>query len=331
MAAVDLVWRSPEFKIKKVINRVIEILESRLSNNPLKNAQIFDALSKYKTFFYEDPNSILDQIDSLLKSSDASANDLAYGVYSKQFEEAIGTPYWEAIQQLSTDQKELFWIKATLGVSEHSMSKVDLLVNLLEITNPLSIPAFEKFLKFPDFYLSDSVNAFFLAYAGLAKYQAMPPFKANVTDLRWKSWELVGHLVFWEHSNLANKNPLNSGKSTFKYLLDLPVQHVIEALAHLPSSHYALQFTSKYNNIDLSTKYPQEFKVVLDRYLSDFWNLISATSIHTKEKLIRLLKENCIKLGDLNTLSILYPYTEKESEFRSCFREIYREISTRIN
>jgi len=138
----------------------------------------------------------------LIKPNEPSAQEQAYHLLMRMFEEIFQDSYCEAIGNLSIDNYTLLFTMAALGAPEWSLSKGYILGELGRKGDARAVQAFSKYAVLPDAkanHMHDAVEAFAWAVVGLSRYEDnFPQIKRPMTADEF-TWYTLGEILFWMH------------------------------------------------------------------------------------------------------------------------------------
>jgi hypothetical protein len=187
-----------------VSERIKGLLSGFHSSNIFLSTTIIEAMCAYG--MVESPVDNAEacrEIAEILSSPDsAEANEAAYGVISKIFEDVFEGVYYDAIEQLSPDERSRLYTMAALGAPRGAFDVGWILARLIETGSEGSLPAFLRFttgLDDDSMFPQEVAAQFVLAHVGCAKYLQMPVRLADVTTDDRRAWQYYGEILFWLH------------------------------------------------------------------------------------------------------------------------------------
>jgi DNA replication protein DnaC len=136
------------------------------------------------------------------KEVDEVYNLFAYNAWSKILEEVYQGVYYEAIELLEKDELRRFLTMAALGASSYASFVATILKRLLELDDPRTLAAFEKWAAIPDhkpFMIHDAIESFLLGIVGLARYTDNPPLLKRPQRDDEAAWQCYREILFWLH------------------------------------------------------------------------------------------------------------------------------------
>lgn len=136
------------------------------------------------------------------KEPDEVQNQFVYTAYMKIFEDVFQGVYNEAIERLEKDELRRFLTMAALGAPSDALFVGTILNRLLELDDPRTLPAFEKWAAIPDhkpFMIQDAIEAFLLGIVGLARHTDNPPLLKRPQRDDEAAWQCYREMLFWLH------------------------------------------------------------------------------------------------------------------------------------
>ena len=136
------------------------------------------------------------------KEPDEVQNQFAYSAYTKIFEEVFQGVYDEAIERLEKDELRRFLTMAALGAPSDAFFVGTILNRLLELEDPRTLPAFEKWAAIPGhkpFMILYAIESFLLGIVGLARYTDNPPLLKRPQRDDEAAWQCYREILFWLH------------------------------------------------------------------------------------------------------------------------------------
>ena len=199
--------------IEGVAERISDTLRSELvsrlesfdyAGNLMLSTAIVDALARLGALESVcSPGDAENEFRAVLSQpNETSAQEQAYHLLMRMFEEVFQDSYFEAIGNLSTDDRTLLFTMAALGAPEWSLSKGYILGELGRKGDVHAVPAFRKYAVLPDAKandMHDAVEAFAWAVVGLSRYEDnFPQIKRPMTADEF-TWYTLGEILFWMH------------------------------------------------------------------------------------------------------------------------------------
>lgn len=170
---------------------------------------------------------INNEIENTLILDDSESNQLAWQLFSRQFDHPFDHLYWEKIQELDESKKKLLLNKACLGASSSDNFFLGILLRQLSEFNDLKIaPAIAKWTILPDkksIIPQESINAFIIAHEAIG-YLKYPLPKNRGVPKTAEDFTLLacGELYYWCNRKDIEKpqishHTLNARTTILKY------------------------------------------------------------------------------------------------------------------
>jgi hypothetical protein len=212
---------------------MIEFLNSLPTTNVIMNSAIIEAMMSYDLV---EPIASTDQVaaelEEILRSPDDSeAHQRANGAVSSIFEDVYQGVYYEVIESLPKKSRVRLFTMAALGAPDYAMLTDWILGRLVELGDPASLPAFEKWSSPPDsgsFAPQDATSRYVAAVIGRAAFAAEPPGPGPEDTDDFRAWSLYGAILHWVYRPGLSDAERNSACAPLweRLLLDLPFEAV---------------------------------------------------------------------------------------------------------
>jgi hypothetical protein len=180
---------------------IAETLTSFRTSNLMLSSQLVETMMAYDLIEppvnSEELSRELAEIIS--RPDDPVAQQSAHGIISNMFD-LFGDTYHEAVHELAANDHTTLFTMAALALPSYSMSGDYILSRLLEIDDPRTLPAFERFVQKLDaqaFCPQDSDACFVLGHVGCAKYIDSPRQLIDVNTDDDRAWQCFGEIIFW--------------------------------------------------------------------------------------------------------------------------------------
>jgi hypothetical protein len=181
---------------------LIEFLGSLPSTNVFLNSAIIDAMMSYDLVepIVSAEHAARELQELLELPNDPEAQQRANGAVNSIFEDIYQGVYYEAIESLPKDARVRLFTMAALGAPNYGMFTDWILNRLVELGDPASFPAFEKWCSPPDgssFSPQDATRCYIAAVIGRSAFAAAPPaLEAEESDDRC-AWWAYGAILHW--------------------------------------------------------------------------------------------------------------------------------------
>lgn len=208
--------------------QIAELLEASLDNRDVMlNSLIFDVLSGLGALEVEaeqHASRVVAEIDAILESDDEYTDQLAWGVYSCQFDHPLSNSYCEVINCLEEPKAKKFFTKACRGADSASTFFLDILIERLADFDDIgSSKAIEHWARLPEKKSSmpqSAIDTFIAAYSALGRMNAaLPDIGSDGGTLADRVLLAYGELLYWaKRTNIAD-SLVETESSTAKSLL----------------------------------------------------------------------------------------------------------------
>lgn len=139
--------------------------------------------------------------DALADPDDPDHQQQAYSIISRMFEDVFQGVYFEAIETLDQEKREMLYVMAARASLEpdHVFMRDFIIGKIVRSSNPRAVAVLRQLASPPSqsFYPQGVVSGFALAFIGLASHDAEPPQpKGPVREVEY-AWHLYGEILFW--------------------------------------------------------------------------------------------------------------------------------------
>lgn len=189
-------------------NQIIGALQASLDKlGIMMNTAIFEALRGLGALEEDEHNHvpvIQREIEEALNADSAESDEMAWGLFSCQFDHPFDAPYWEEIQGLEDSRKKLFLTKACRGASTPYVSFLGILIRQLsEFNDPDIAFAIAPWTTLPDkmsFIPQDVLEVFVVAHEALGYLGAPLPRSRGDPEIAPDHALLAcGELYYWSN------------------------------------------------------------------------------------------------------------------------------------
>lgn len=209
-------------------SQIIEALQASLDKlGVMMNGIIFEALGGMGAL-EEDENNYISvvrqEIEEVLSADSIDSDEMAWGLYSRQFDHPFDTAYWEEIQGLDDSRKKRFLTKACRGASTSFVFFLGILIRRLsDFNDPGTATVIDRWTALPDkksVFPQEAIDVFISAHEALGHLGAQLPLSRGVPECASDHALLAcGDLYYW--SNRTDVNDPQSADQT------LPARRVL--------------------------------------------------------------------------------------------------------
>jgi len=221
---------------RRLTGESLEKVKSMLSNFETNNIMLNTALIDISLPFglIETPIGIKqaeEEIKEVLQSPECQEIlEKASRIVTNQLEDIYQGVYYEAIKNLAQEDKIRLYTLAALGSPSYSFFTDWLLLELLKLNDPKTLPAFQRWATELD---PASINPFEAAtcYAcacvGCSLFMDSPPRLKNLGSDNHLAWQTYGEILFWIHkSGLSDEEIQRHCLPLWKKLQKIPFEAV---------------------------------------------------------------------------------------------------------
>ena len=193
--------------------RIIDALRASLDKlGVMMNGIIFEALGGMGALEEDEHNYISvvrQEIEEVLGAEGVESDEMAWGLFSRQFDHPFDATYWEEIQGLDDSRKKLFLTKACRGASASYTFFLGILIRQLsDFNDPDAASAIARWTALPDkegVIPQEAVEAFVAAHEALGHLGApLPQSRGDTANAPNRALLACGELYYW--SNRADVN-----------------------------------------------------------------------------------------------------------------------------
>ncbi len=194
--------------------QIIDSLQSSLDNlGVMMNGIIFEALGGMGALEEDEHNYIpvvQQEIKEVLSADGVESDEMAWELFSRQFDHPFDAAYWEEIQGLDDSRKKQFLTKACCGASTPYVFFLGILIRQLsDFNDPDTASAIAPWTKLPDkksFIPQDAIEVFVVAHEALGHLGAsLPRLRGEPASAPDHALLACGELYYWSNrSDLGN-------------------------------------------------------------------------------------------------------------------------------
>ncbi|WP_319463027.1 NERD domain-containing protein [Micromonospora sp. RTP1Z1] len=183
---------------------IVAVLEGLHTDHIMLSSLLLETLNAYGLLdLPEKHDHIAAEIEEVLENpTDRQYQERAYGIFSSQFEDIVGPPYFAALEALAPERRVALLTVAALGATSDSFWLDTLLKELIRAADPQTLPAFQYWASHLDTEtpFKQGVGAsYMLAMAGCALFLGEPPQLLSCRTQAEEAWQCYGGIVFWLH------------------------------------------------------------------------------------------------------------------------------------
>lgn len=186
----------------EVREEVESVLGTLQSSHIFLNTAIAEAMLAYGML--QPPvatDDVASELADILQSpEEPSACRRAYYALSNIFEDVYQDAYWNAVEQLSRDERVQLLIMGALGAPDDRMLTTSwILCELLRLGDSRSLPAYRRWARTLDLASAcpqEALTCYVLGMRGCAQYLDEPPSFAQVRDGATRAWQAYGAIIF---------------------------------------------------------------------------------------------------------------------------------------
>lgn len=193
--------------------QIIDTLQSSLDKlGVMMNGIIFEALGGMGALEEDERNYISvvrQEIEEVLSADGIESDEMAWGLFSRQFDHPFDAAYWEEIQGLDDSRKKLFLTKACRGASASYTFFLGILIRKLSDFNDSdAASAIARWAALPDkegVIPQEAIEAFVAAHEALGYLGApIPQSRGDTANAPDRALLACGELYYW--ANRADVN-----------------------------------------------------------------------------------------------------------------------------
>ncbi|KAF0809667.1 NERD domain-containing protein [Alcanivorax sp. S71-1-4] len=194
--------------------QIIDALQSSLDKlGFMMNGIIFEALGGMGALEEDEQNHIpvvQQEIKEVLNADDVESDEMAWGLFSRQFDHPFDAAYWEEIQGLDDSRTKQFLTKACRGASAPYVSFLGILIRQLsDFNDPDTASAIAPWTELPDkksFIPQDAIEVFVVAHEALGHLGAsLPLLRGDPASAPDHALLACGELYYWSNrSDVGN-------------------------------------------------------------------------------------------------------------------------------
>jgi len=209
---------------------LVDALEALLpSLNPIFSGMVVEALEgmgalEDQSFEYSDVVKV--ELQAILSGPcNAESCKHAWAAYLCQFDHPFSSRYFEAINELGSDEKKEFLRMACLGAEDPGIFLTSVIQELAESNDPLVAPALRRWLELPkveSFMPQEAIAAFIWAHAAFGMLgMELPARQLAGQSMAGLALESLGDLYYWIHrGDLAPSAIEAKSSGALKCLID---------------------------------------------------------------------------------------------------------------
>lgn len=210
--------------------QIINTLDSALNKvNFMLNSCIIEALNSLGALEQDKDNHvhmIHSEINSILQSDDTLSDELAWGIYSSQYDHPFSESYWEEVHNLDITSLKTLLIKACRGANKFNSFFIgDLIEDLAEINDQSVVSVLIPYTSLPpkDHSMPQgAIEAFVNAHEALGKFAVELPHQRDVIQAEADIALLAcAELLYWIQRKIStpqnSSHTLNARNILLKY------------------------------------------------------------------------------------------------------------------
>jgi len=318
--------------------QIIDALQDSLDKlGVMMNTMIFEALRALGALEEEEWDHlpvIRQEIDDVLNSTGFESDEMAWGLYSRQFDHPFEASYWEEIQELKEQKKKLLLTKACRGAEAPYLTFLGILIKqLADFGDRDSASAISKWTVLPDkksFMPQDAVEVFVRAHEALGHLGvSLPEFRGDPVTAVDHALLACGELCYWSCRRDIETSDISKYTASARGTLLVHSQCAgASALNTVTSSVRSME--PEHRSIVL--KYPEMAAMIcrealkkIDSQMPYFEHSFISDTVNTAVFSIQVLGE----CGDINDLLSLREFSDNELYGVSALRAI-KQIEDRV-
>jgi energy-coupling factor transporter ATP-binding protein EcfA2 len=311
-----------EWNVSRLTREVREEVESVLgtfqSSHILLSTAIVEALLAYDMLQPSvTANDVTGELAAILESpEDPSARGRAYHVLGNIFEEVYQNAYWDAVEQLSRDERVQLLTMGALGAPDDSMFTTSwILRELLRLADPRSLPAYRRWattLNLASVCPQEALTCYVLGMRGCAQHLDQPPSLEQLQNGTTRAWQAYGAIIFvLNKPGLSLPEQRTAAASSWKLLLKDFSLDTVNPLLELEHADSGIHGGDPRIIHTLCSTFPDEVRQVLELGLANHSRLAPAfTRIYLREDARASLIRWLGVVGDRESAQLLEPLVD---------------------
>jgi hypothetical protein len=227
--------------------------------------------------------------DILQSPEEPSARRRAHHALGNIFEDVYQNAYWDAVEQLSRDERVQLLIMGALGAPDDSMLTTSwILRELLRLGDRRSLPAYRRWattLNLASVFPQEALTCYVLGMRACAQYLDQPPSLAQLEDGTTRAWQAYGAIMFVLSKPGASLSEQRTAAALWWKLLieDCPL-NAVYPLLELEHADSGINDGDPRMTQTLCSAFPDEVRQILEIGLANHGRLTPAfTRMHLRE------------------------------------------------
>lgn len=299
---------------------VADALSRLETSNVMLSTQLVETMMVYDLIESPvDPQQLGQQLAELVaRPRDPEAQSAACGIVSNMFEVIFDDAFYQAVEQLAPADRTTLFTMAALGAPPYSMSAGYSLSQLLDVDDPSTLPAFERFAQELDdasTFPQDVAKCFVLGHMGCARYLDSPRQLEDLSTQDRRAWQCYGEILFWLHkSGLPEKEVIRRCEPVWNSLrTDLAFQSV-DPLRRLAQAN-DMNYNRPYGPIQtMLAMFQDTIREIVEYGIQHRCNLTALDHRFTGDGITRELTTFLIhtlgQIGGRESVRVLSPFAE---------------------
>lgn len=188
--------------------QIVDALQASLDKlGVMMNGIIFEALGWMGALEDDERNYVpvvQQEIEEVLSADGVESDEMAWGLFSQQFDHPFDAAYWEEIQGLDDSRKKFFLTKACRGASASFTFFLGILIRQLsDFNDPDAASAIARWTALPDkkgVMPQEAVEAFVAAHEALGHLGApLPQSMGDTANAPDRALLACGELYYWSN------------------------------------------------------------------------------------------------------------------------------------
>jgi hypothetical protein len=227
--------------------------------------------------------------DILETPEEPSACIRAYHALGNIFEDVYQNAYWDAVEQLSRDERVQLLIMGALGAPDDSMLTTSwILRELLRLGDGRSLPAYRRWattLNLASVFPQEALTCYVLGMRACAQYLDQPPSLARLEDGTIRAWQAYGAIIFVLNKPGASLSEQRTAAALWwKLLMEECPLNAVYPLLELEHADSGINDGDPRIIQTLCSAFPDEVRQILEIGLANHGRLTPAfTRMHLRE------------------------------------------------
>jgi energy-coupling factor transporter ATP-binding protein EcfA2 len=227
--------------------------------------------------------------DILQTPEEPSACSRAYHALGNIFEDVYQNAYWDAMEQLSRDERVQLLVMGALGAPYDSMLTTSwILRELLRLGDGRSLPAYRRWattLNLESVFPQEALTCYVLGMRACAQYLDQPPSLAHLQDGTIRAWQAYGAIIFVLSKPRASVSEQRTAAALWwKLLMEDCSLNAVNPLLELEHASSGINDGDPPIIQTLCSAFPDEVRQILEIGLANHGRLPPAfTRMHLRE------------------------------------------------